>query len=249
MTRPKTLASITAVGAFAVVTVAALSWYVGRPQATALADNTDAQGLTFNQHPSTSNSEFRDSPNNAPRDRNSPAPQTIKGITVRVTSAQIIATGIEIQLCYSTPDAGDWYPEPGHLSYGGVDVRPDEFGFLTETKADGVQMGERCALVRYRVDNPSSITTPISFSLGGIFAVPKEIPPCEDFQNRLNTNPATQKLGLKVECTENSDGSIALSLAGQLKSAPQGEAQKALDEITRGDVRGPWQFTLETLDK
>lgn len=108
-------------------------------------------------------------------------------------------------------------------------------------------MGERCESIRYRINDLESIAPPITFSLLSIHAVPREVPPCDDFQIRLNTSPAARAIGLQAKCSEISDGSIKVTLTGKRPDISQSEAQKTLDNILRGDVQGPWEFTIKTI--
>ena len=159
-------------------------------------------------------------------------------------------TGIEIEVCYTTLDGGEWYSQPGHLFYGQYEVFPDEIGFVTEEKADSNKVGKRCELVRYRINDLATITTPIGFSITNVMAVPREwLSPCQEFQQRLDTNPKVQAYGLKAKCDEASDGSISVALLDNDKSVAKDKAKKTLDDIAKGVVSGPWDFTITELTK
>jgi len=176
--------------------------------------------------------------------------RTVNDIVVEITSAQSI-TGMEIGICYTTPDNGEWYPMPGHLFYGKYEVYPDEIEFLdNEILADGKNTGTRCALIRYLIDDLSTLTTPIEFSILQFYAPGREMySPCEELQQRLDTNPKAQAYGLKMECKEASDGNVSVTLVGHNQSVAKEEAGKTLDEIAEAEVVGPWEFTINELER
>lgn len=228
------------VGILAVAAVLSIGWYVSRPQSQALAVNNSQPeavqaAVTTNRVESDKQADIRT--------------KTVNGITVEIISAKLIETGIEVGVCYSTPDGGDWYPLPGSISYSTYEILPDEFEFTSEEKADGKKLGERCVLIRYRMDELSNISAPIQFSLTGLLAVPKELPPCEDLQQRLSTSPKAQAYGLKVHCSYDEHEGISVTLVEKASSAAQDKAQQTLDEIVKREVDGPWEFLITEMDK
>ena len=231
---------IAAVILLGITTILAIGWYIAQAQSRAAA----SAGSSEQPFPTQEESVAQSGSQPIPQDL---LTQTINGITLTVTSAEIINTGIQIGVCYSTPDGGDWYQSPGHLFYSTYEILPDEAEMMSEQKADGVNMGKRCENIRYRINDLKSITTPIKFSVINIFAEPREIPPCDYFQQRLSTSLAARAMGIQANCSENSDGSIVATLANKLPTISQEEAQKTLNDVLQGEVPGPWEFTISTL--
>jgi hypothetical protein len=176
---------------------------------------------------------------------------TQNDITVKITSAKVISTGVEIGICYTAPDNGEWRALPAHLFYGKYEVYPHETEYLAnEILADGKNTGTRCAQVRYNVEDLNTITTPIKFSILSFYAPGREMySPCEEVQQRLNTNPKAQAYGLKIKCEENSDSSTNVTLLSNNKSVASAEAQKALSVIASAEIPGNWEFTITDLMK
>ena len=227
----------------AFTTIASIGFYVYQPQAKASA----SASTIIQQHP-VNQQVANIIPTSAPS--NEVLSQTANGVTVDVTYTKIIPTGIEIGICYTTLDGGDWYSAPGHLFFSTYEIYPDEAGFASEAKADSKNLGKRCEFVRYKINDLKSITTPIQFSVNQIYASPMEMyTPCKYFQQRLATNPKANADGLKASCTENNDGSISVGLTDYTKSMLQDDAKKELDDIASGVVKGPWQFTIINLTK
>jgi hypothetical protein len=237
----KNVLKIIFISMLAVTATLSIGWYISQSQSRAAASNVAiAQPVSIQVQPV---SQATSQPNNQ-----DVRTQLINGITLTVTSVKTIATGIQVGVCYSTPDGGDWYQSPAHLFFSTYEILPDEAEMTSERKADGVSMGERCEDIRYRINDLKSITTPIKFSVINIFAATREMPPCDYFQLRLSTSPAARAEGIKATCTSNSDGSVSATLSNNMASISQGNAQKTLDEVLAGEVNGPWVFTINTLD-
>jgi hypothetical protein len=177
--------------------------------------------------------------------------KTQNDITVEITSAKVINTGAELGICYTTPDNGEWRPMPGQLLYGAYEVYPDEIEFLEgESMADGKNPGTRCALIRYRIADLSTLAAPVKFSILQFYAPGREMyTPCEELQQRLNTSPKAQAYGLKAGCTLSSDGNVSVMLVEHDPSVTETEAGKTLDQIAKAEVDGPWEFTIKELER
>nr|MDQ3004089.1 hypothetical protein [Chloroflexota bacterium] len=177
--------------------------------------------------------------------------KTQNDIMVEISSAKVINTGVEIGICYTAPDNGEWRPLPGHLFYDKYEVYPDEIEFLAdEILADGKNTGTRCALIRYRIEDLNTLTTPVEFSILRFYAPGREMyTPCQELQQKLDSNPKAKAYGLKAKCTETSDGGISVSLIDHDKSVSKDKASKALDEIAKGEVIGLWEFTITEIEK
>jgi len=237
-----TLSTGLAIALMVVTTIGSIVWYASQPQSKVLADTTKIQQLVTSQEIPSNNSISQAA-------STIPQLQTINGVTIELTSVKQTETGIEIGICYPTPDDGDWYPTPGHIYYSTYEVLPDEFEFISEQKADGINTGRRCVLIRYRIDEMESITTPMQFTLLDYWAVPREMPPCENLQQRLNTNPKAKAYGLKAKCSSDEQGGMSVTLSDKASSVAQDKAQLVLDEIVNGIVNGPWEFTITELEK
>jgi len=235
------------IGMLTITAIVSVGFYFSRPQSAATANGSGQQVSVVQDQPV-----------------DIPAPQvtikepviqkvlsqTIGDVAIEVTSAKIIKTGVEVSVCYTTLDGGEWYLMPGHLLYSTYEIYPDEFQFTTEEKADGVNFGKRCAQVRYRINDLATITTPIQFSVIQLRAVPREMySPCQEFQQRLETSPTAQTYGLKATCEEKDEGSISVALADHNQSVTADKADTTLNDIAKGVVSGPWAFTITTLEK
>lgn len=240
-TKNHSVANILIISALVLAASFSIGFYFSKPQAVALANSEPAQ-----QIPTVVpvESVILQSINQKVLSK------TKNDITVDVTSTRVINTGIEIGVCYTTPDNGEWYPMPRHLFYGGYEVYPDEYEFTSEKLADGKNTGTRCALIRYRIDDLSALNAPINFSIVRFYAPGREMYTwCQELQQRLNTNPKANAYGLKANCTDGSDGMISVSLIDHNKAVTKDKASKLLEEIARAEVDGPWEFTITEIAK
>jgi hypothetical protein len=241
-TKKNNFVTVITISLLAVMTIGSISFYFSRPQAVASAGSAPTQQIL-----PTVSTQIATPQTNIPEVLTA----TQNDVTVTVTSAKVIDTGIEIGICYTTLDNGEWYPMPGPISYGKYKAHFKEFGFLdNEIPADGKNTGTRCAFIRYNIDDLTTITTPINFSIVKFYAPPREMySPCQEVQQRLDTNPKAQAYGLKIKCSEKADGNRDVTLLGNDNSITHDEVQKVLDVISNAEVQGNWTFTITNLTK
>lgn len=234
--------SITVISSMLILAILAVGFYISRPQFMAGASNRKSP-------PTLSSQEKNILPTSQPY-ADGILSASHNDITVDISSVKILKTGIEIGICYTTLDGGDWYPVPGHLFYGTNEVFPDEYEFTAEQKADANNPGKRCALVRYRLNDLSALTPPIKFSVIGFDAHPQEMySPCQNFMHRLDTSQKAKAYGLKAKCSEAGNGEIVVTLVGNNKSVEKELASQILNEIAKGTITGSWEFTIDELEK
>ncbi len=234
--------SIVFVSLFVLIAIASIGFYISRPQSIASANNSIAPVSPANTMAVSAPAKIE------------PAAlltKTQNDITVQLVSAKITSDGVEISFCFTALDNGEWRPTPGHLFFGGYEVFPRELGFTPDDKvADGKNVGQRCAFVRYVVDDVSTITTPMKFSILSFYAPGREMySPCQELEQRLNSNPKAQAYGIKMKCEENADRSTNVSMLEHNPSVSAEEAQRVLDVIDQAEVFGNWQFTITSLTK
>jgi len=241
-TKKNNYVTVLTISLLAVMTIVSISFYFSRPQAVASANSAPTQQIL-----PTASVQIATPQTAIPEVLTA----TQNDVTVTVTSAKVIDTGIEIGICYTTLDNGEWYPMPGPIFYGKYKISPKEFGFLdNEIPADGKNTGTRCAYVRYNIDDLTTITPPINFSLLKFYAPPREMySPCQEVQQRLDTNPKAQEYGLKINCSEKADGNRDVTLSSNGSSVTRDEAQQVLDVIANAEVQGNWTFTITDLTK
>jgi hypothetical protein len=245
-------------GFLTLTALASAAFYFSQPQAVALAEGqpTPVDPLPKIVEPAA-----------APKDRPQFPPVTQSDITVQVTSIRVIkfdvltgvetdaktgaTNGVEIGICYTTLDDGEWRARVGQLVYGKNAIYADSIEYLDgETLADGKNAGTRCALVLYIIKDPDAITLPVEFSIGYFYAPYRELySPCQEMQQRLATSPKAQKYGLKISCTDDAEKGPSLSLDEYSKSVNAEEAQKVFDVIATSEVHGEWKFVLTDIEK
>lgn len=176
--------------------------------------------------------------------------QTVGDITVTVKYAKVIPTGVEIGICFTTIDGGEWYFSSGPLLLNGKEIKPDQFGFTTEIIADASKTGERCGFVQYLTDGTATNDQPIGYSVSFLHSPAREMfTPCLELQQRIDTSSKAQAAGVKIKCAENTDGKPEVQLTDFNPSSSQEIAQQILDQIVENIVPGPWEFTIDKIEK
>jgi hypothetical protein len=266
MQTQKNIPLFVTLGLLALAASASAAFYFSQPQAVALAENQPTS-----QPQMQSVDELQPSSQIA---RELPV-LTVDDITVEITSARVtqfnrevyaetgeetytyqlvgyaLTHGIEIGICYTALDDGEWRARVGQLIYGENAIYADSIEYLEgETLADGKNAGTRCALVLYIIEDPDAITLPVEFSIGYFYAPYRELySPCQEMQQRLATSPKAQEYGLKISCTDDAEKGPSLSLDEYSKSVNAEEAQKVLNVIATSEVHGEWKFILTDLEK
>lgn len=248
-TKTSKVINIIVVGLLILTTSISIGFYFSQPQRSALANNEPVEQVP-DEKPAQPVTE-QDTSQQVPVKVQETLLKTKNDIAVEITSTKVISTGVQIGICYTAPDNGEWRPMPGHLFYGQYDIYPDEIEFLEEEKlADGKNTGTRCALVRYRIEDLNTLVTPIEFSILKFYAPGRErYTPCQELQQRLDSNPKAKAYGLKAKCVENSDGTISTTLLDHAKSVANDRAKQVLEEIAKAEIDGPWEFTIEELER
>lgn len=110
-----------------ITTVLSVGWYMSQSQTRAAESNVEKELPISIQEQSVNQA----GPQPSTQDMHT---QTVNGIPVTLISVKIISTGIQVDICYSTPDGGDWYQLPGNLFYGEYVIPPDEAEIISDQR-------------------------------------------------------------------------------------------------------------------
>ena len=204
--------------------------------------------------------------------------QTVNGITVRITNLKKrlddvvnFDTGetekkwiVEIDVCHSIPDSGEW------LLYGDVymlkfkDVTSNRWGSESNLwnirQPDGEALGEQCLRFKYKFDPRYRLDPPIEVTFKDMHSIPREwVSPCEDMMERVKTNVRAREAGLVVRCEEApnaredylispSDETLTL-IDYDASILTKQEAYALMLEIESGVIYGPWVFKITPTDE
>ncbi len=263
----KKLIPLVLLGLFILAALASAGFYFSQPQAVALAESQPT--------PQSQIQDADDERQPAPEIVRELPALTVNDIKVEVTSVKLtqfnrevytetgegtytyqltgyaLTHGVEIGICYTAPDDGEWRARVGQLIFGENSIYADSIEFLEgEILADGKNTGVRCALVIYLIEDPETITLPMEFSIAYFYAPYRELySPCQEMQQRLSTSPKAQEYGLKINCIDDAEKGALVSLEEYSKSVSAEEAQKVFDVIATSEVHGEWKFILNDLEK
>ncbi|MFO7583242.1 MAG: hypothetical protein R6W69_00820 [Anaerolineales bacterium] len=267
--KPKalTLSMLTSISALAALT--AVVFYFTQPGVTAVAENQPTN-IAPSQEPVEG-----EEPIQVPVKYPVAVDQHI---TVEVTSARIFIRGVEyfnsepdetgvypeepgelikvgipfveIGICYTTLDGGEWYPAAEHLYYGKHKVWISEFEFMEGEKyASSTSTGVRCAHLRYLIEDVDSVTLPMKFSIEEFYAPGREVnSPCQEIQQRWRTNPLAQEYGMKISCQDDFAKGPTVTLDDYSKSVSREDVQWVFNMLTTAEVPGQWEFVLTEIE-
>lgn len=206
--------------------------------------------------------------------------KTVNGITVRIIdvkqsivereqwtvpfgeSTPVKKKVLTIDVCYSTPDAGEWYLFGGEEMVGFGSERIGQSNSMPnwqeERLADGSEMGEKCERYFFDFDPDVEINPPLTITFTEAFAIPREhYQPCEEIRERFATNGRAVAAGLVIGCNETPNGNppgidfpfestVRLDRFDETVLTKQ-EAHVLMLEIESGRIYGPWEFTIESI--
>jgi hypothetical protein len=72
---------------------------------------------------------------------------------------------------------------------------------------------------------------------------------CEEFQQRLATNPKANTHGLKANCTETGNGGISVELVDHARAVSVEQARAIVHQVAEARIDGIWEFTINTIEK
>ena len=199
--------------------------------------------------------------------------QTVNGYTVRIINVKRSierkfgysekgATDVQllsVDVCYSTPDIGEWHLEILPLlptsDFGVPRGWEGRYNYWNEKKADGKETGEKCARYTYAFALETKIELPITIEISKLWMIPYGgYDACREMKERFETNPRARKAGITILCEDIPTGvpdgmeplataAVQLDRYDRSKLTKQ-EAHALMLEIESGVIYGPWIFRI-----
>ncbi|MFO7583240.1 MAG: hypothetical protein R6W69_00810 [Anaerolineales bacterium] len=161
---------------------------------------------------------------------------------------------LEIGMCHTMLDNGDWVIWPDYLHYGNQSVFAwGLYRFEGEAQgeilADGKNTGERCQLLYYPIDDPETLSLPLKFAITS-FGVPynEGYSPCQNIERRWRTNVKAQEYGMKISCQDDFTNGPTVTLDDYSKSVSREDVQWVFDMLTNAEVPGYWEFVITEIE-
>ena len=198
--------------------------------------------------------------------------KTIRGATVRIigfrrkiervfddaTGKNVRKQIVELDVCHSIPDAGEWtlYGKSDMFQFQNVssDTWRAEVDLANIRPATADSEGEGCKRFEFRFDENVQLIPPIRIEISELYTTQREIETyCQFILQRISTNPFAKAAGLQVECeepptansSESGTGKPSIRLTGyDSEKITKQEAHVLLLEIESGVIYGPWVFRI-----
>jgi hypothetical protein len=246
-------------GLLALAALTAFGFYFTQPGTTAIAESQPTE------MPAQIESDFENDmvgPEISQEEKKWPS-ATSSDITIQITSAKLVKKEVdinyfvdmlEIGLCHTMLDQGEWIVWPDYLHYGDQSVFPGYFFSLSgeargEILADGKNPGRLCHFLYYPIDDPETLNLPMKFAIT-YFGVPynEGYSPCGNIMRRWETNVKAQAYGMKISCQDDFAKGPTVTLDDYSKSVNSEDAQWVFDMLTNAKVPGYWEFVITHLD-
>jgi hypothetical protein len=258
-------------GLLALASLSAVLFYFTQPGATAVAESQPPE------IPAQVKSDFEDDMvgTEIAREEKKWPSATSNGITVQITSVKLtqverlkfetdkdgnprlvpgefdLVDALEIGMCYTAPDDGEWRIFSRGISFGDYQIFDVSYEiFEGEKLADGKEFGMRCGAARYLLqDGAKSLVMPVRYSIEFFSAAQRENhTPCQEIQQRWRTNPLAQEYGMKISCQDDFAKGPTVTLDDYSKSVNREDAQWVFDMLTTAQVPGHWEFVLTEIE-
>lgn len=166
-------------------------------------------------------------------------------------------TYLQVGLCFTLPDDGEWNIIPGTAAVGDLDLWADTMAAGGIEPASGDAQGRKCVRMRYNVSSlDPDWDQPVKLNFDSIAAAPREGSPCKDILHRFETNASAQALGVTISCTDNVTGDVVRGPKDYVltvesfdeTSRTLEEAESDLGRYLDFHISGPWTFSIGNIN-
>jgi hypothetical protein len=171
-----------------------------------------------------------------------PIVQAVNGVQVAVTGVQRDGKQVNIDVCFTLPDASDWSVSAASLRVG--DEFVTEFGMelkAVQEAADG-KVGVRCDMLYFYVPPDADLST-TQFVIDSIAAFPREGEYCTKYLAKIQQAMLDRNTGITVQCVDNN-----MVIAAKPDAMSQQEAEQIVYSEEFYTITGPWTFELSVLE-
>lgn len=171
-----------------------------------------------------------------------PIVQVANGVQVAVTGVRRDGKQVNMDVCFTLPDASDWSISAASLRVGEEYV--SEFGMelkAIQEAADG-KVGVRCELLYFYVPPDADLST-TQMVVEAISAFPREGEYCTKYLAKIQQAMLDRNTGIAVQCVENN-----LVITSRPEAMSQAESEQIVFSEEFYTIPGPWVFDLSVLE-
>lgn len=169
--------------------------------------------------------------------------QLTSGIEVRADRAWRDGKQVNVDVCFTLPDASDWSIWGATLGY--ADQSLFDFGSTMVSIQEPVegQPGLRCDTLSFQNVPPDADLSSVTVTIDAIAAPPRAEEYCTIYMPKIQQSLTERGIAITLNCAD-VNGVQAMQVLSKPDSMSQEEAEQLVYSDEFYTVRGPWAFTF-----
>ena len=169
--------------------------------------------------------------------------QTTSGIQVTANRAWRDGKQVNVDVCFTLPDASDWSVWAATLQYNGGAVTDFSSTLVSLQEPAEGQIGMRCDTLSFVNIPPDADLTTVTITVESIAAQPRDEDYCTIYMPKIQQTLNERGIAIVLGCVDS--GGVQVM---QIVSKPDTMSQEEAEQIVYSDefytVKGPWSFTF-----
>src|SRR5215207_7898924 len=169
--------------------------------------------------------------------------QLSNGIEVRADRAWRDGKQVNVDVCFTLPDASNWSVLGASLQY--ADATIFEFGSTMLSLQEPVegQSGLRCDTVSFLNVPPDANLSSVTITIDAIAAQPQAEEYCSIYMPKIQQTLSERGIAITLNCAD-VNGVQAMQISSKPDTMSQEEAEQLVYSDEFYTVKGPWSFTF-----
>ena len=169
--------------------------------------------------------------------------QSSSGFNVMANRAWRDGKQVNVDVCFSLPDASDWLVWGASLQYADVVIFDFSSTLLSTQDPIEGQAGFRCNTLSFENIPPDADLSSVTISIDSISAPPRPEDYCTIYMPKIQQSLDERGTGIVLGCVDSNGAQVM-----QIVAKPDSMSQEQAEQIVYSDefytVRGPWSFTF-----
>jgi len=169
--------------------------------------------------------------------------QSSSGFNVTASRAWRDGKQVNVDVCFTLPDASDWSVWAASLQYADVVVFDFSSTLLSIQSPVEGQAGFRCDTLTFQNIPPDADLSGVTISVDSIASPPRPEEYCTIYMPKIQQSLDERGTGIILGCAD-SNGVQVMQIVGRPEAMSQEEAEQIVYSDEFYTVRGPWSFTF-----
>jgi len=169
--------------------------------------------------------------------------QTTSGIEIRADRAWRDGKQVNVDVCYTLPDASDWSIWSASLQYPNGNVLDFGTTLLSIQEPVEGQSGQRCDTLSFLNVPPDADLSSVTVIVDAIAAQPRAEDYCTIYMAKIQQTLNERGIAITLNCAD-VNGVQTMQIASKPDTMSQEEAEQIVYSDEFYTVRGPWSFTF-----